>query len=237
MWKSYYQITVITFFTSGIKDEDRQILIDNVNIIYHAAASVRFDDPLAKAINTNVRSTRDIVEIALAAKNMSVFIHVSTTYCNTDKMVVEEKIYPPHGNWKDAIQLAEEVDQGTIDALAPKYIQPLRNTYTYAKSLAEHVVVDLCTGKIPTVILRPSVGECEIVISIVASLWTNYFDLLHLHFSVISVFREPLRGWNDNLNGPSGLLVAGGKGKMWLGTLSDQKQLKYKSSGNEEFLL
>lgn len=30
----------------GISQHDRQILIDNVNIIFHSAATVRFDEPL-----------------------------------------------------------------------------------------------------------------------------------------------------------------------------------------------
>lgn len=36
------------------------------------------------------------------------------------------------------------------------------------------------------------------------------------NFSVISVLKEPIRGWHDNLNGPVGLLVAGGKGEFSL---------------------
>lgn len=144
---------------SGISEEDRKTLTDNVNIIYHAAASVKFDDPLPYAIKINVRSTRDVIEIAKEAKNLALFIHVSTTYCNTDKKIVEERLYPSHGNWRDAIRLAEEGEQGITDAFTQKYISPLANTYTYAKSLAEHVVVDLCEGKIPTIILRPSVGK------------------------------------------------------------------------------
>lgn len=72
---------------------------------------------------------------------------------------MEEKIYPPHGNWRDAITLAETSDEGVISAFTMKYIKPLENTYTYAKSLAEHAVVELCEGKIPTIIVRPSVGK------------------------------------------------------------------------------
>lgn len=92
-------------------------------------------------------------------KNLVQFIHISTTYCNADKQVVEEKLYPPHGNWKDAILLAEQGDQEIVDAMTQKYITPLPNTYTYAKSLAEHVVYDMCKGKVPAMIVRPSVGK------------------------------------------------------------------------------
>lgn len=60
------------------------------------------------------------------------------------------------------------------------------NTYTFTKSVAEHIVVDMCKGKIPVKICRPSI--------------------------VISALEEPFRGWIDNFNGPAGLLIACGKG-------------------------
>lgn len=152
-------MSFIYYWFLGISQEDRQILIENVDIIYHCAASIRFDDPLFKAILVNVRSTRDIIELAQEAKHLKAFVHVSTAYCNADKRLVEEKIYPPHGNWREAITLAEEADKNVLECLTPKYIQPLHNTYTYAKSLAEHVVNDLCHGKIPTAIVRPTIGK------------------------------------------------------------------------------
>lgn len=147
------------FFFLGISQKDRQTLIENVDVIYHCAASIRFDDPLYKAILVNVRSTRDVVKLALEAKHVKAFIHVSTAYCNADRKLVEEKLYPSHGNWREAIALAEEGDRNLMDYLTPKYIQPHYNTYTYAKSLAEHVVNDLCQGKLPTAIVRPTIGK------------------------------------------------------------------------------
>lgn len=153
--KCYLPITIYT----GISDIDRKTLIENVDIIYHAAASIRFDDSLQKAIFVNVRSTRDILNIAAESQRLKCFVHVSTAYCNADKKVVEEKLYPPHGDWKEAIILAEEADEHMLSIFADKYIHPLPNTYAYAKSLAEHVVSDMCYGKIPAVIVRPTVGK------------------------------------------------------------------------------
>lgn len=140
-------------------DEDWKMLTENVNIIFNVAASVRFDDHLSYAILMNVRSTREVTSLGLECKNLSVFVHTSTTYCNTDKQVVDEKIYPAHTDWRMAIKLAEEGDEMLLQALTTKYIEPLPNTYTFAKSLAEHVVNDRCKGKIKAFILRPSVGK------------------------------------------------------------------------------
>ncbi|XP_050504524.1 fatty acyl-CoA reductase wat-like isoform X1 [Diabrotica virgifera virgifera] len=175
----------------GISKEDRELLVNTVNIIYHSAASVRFDDFLKDAIILNVRGTREVAKLALDLKSISIFVHISTTYCNCDKLVVEEKLYPAHTSWRDAIMLAEECDQQTLETLTQKYISPLPNTYTFAKSLGEHVVNDLCQGKIPTIITRPSV--------------------------VMNTESDPIQGYTDNFNGPVGLVTAAGKGLVRVG--------------------
>ena len=69
-------------------------LMENVSIIFHSAASVRFDDPLKAAVIMNTRGTREMIKFAENLKNIKVMMHVSTTYCNTDRPVIEEQIYP-----------------------------------------------------------------------------------------------------------------------------------------------
>lgn len=48
----------------GISADDTQILIDNIDIVFHVAASVRFDDSLTKAVLMNTRGTYYTVELA-----------------------------------------------------------------------------------------------------------------------------------------------------------------------------
>ncbi|XP_030757393.1 fatty acyl-CoA reductase wat-like [Sitophilus oryzae] len=170
----------------GLSNESRKLLIGEVNLVIHCAASVRFDDSLQKSILLNTRGTKDVALLAKEIKNIENLVHVSTTYCHTDKKVVEEKVYPAVADWREAIKIAENADSHTIDVLTAKYIEPFPNTYTFAKNLAEQVVTDLCDGKIPTTIFRPSI--------------------------VISSYDEPIPGWIDNFNGPVGILVASGKG-------------------------
>lgn len=131
--------------------------------MYHCAASIRFDEHLTDAILSSVRSSREIVNLALEMKQLKAYIHVSTGYCNADKRTVEEKLYPVHGNWRDAIYLAENEISDAGYFLSEKYIHPLPNTYAYAKSLAEHVVNDLCSGKIPAAIVRPTMGKLNLI--------------------------------------------------------------------------
>lgn len=85
---------------------------------------------------------------------------MSTAYCNVDRAkTIEEKLYPAHTNWQTAIEVAENSDEYLLDIMSAKYMESMPNTYTFTKGLAEHVVYDMCKGKVPAVIFRPSIGE------------------------------------------------------------------------------
>ncbi|XP_076259562.1 putative fatty acyl-CoA reductase CG8306 isoform X1 [Rhynchophorus ferrugineus] len=171
----------------GLSDEDRQLLIERINVIFNVAASVRFDDCLEQAILINVRSAQEMALLALQMKSIKVFLHVSTAYCiNSTNTTVEEEFHPQSGNWRDAIYIAENDNDGLSSALLHKFIEGYPNTYTFTKQLAEHCIKDLLEFKIPTVIARPTI--------------------------VSNIIDEPLKGFTDNLNGPTGMALAGGLG-------------------------
>ncbi|XP_057334726.1 fatty acyl-CoA reductase 1-like [Microplitis mediator] len=171
----------------GIPDFERKVLIERVSIVFHVAASVRFDDPLKAAVFTNTRSTRDMCILAAQMKKLVSFMHVSTTYNQADKPVVEEKLYPFDTDWKKTIKIAETLDEELLKTFTPKFLGSFPNTYTFTKRLAERVISDY-SHAIPAVVFRPSI--------------------------VISTLKEPVAGWVDNFNGPVGLMVGGGKGVL-----------------------
>lgn len=169
----------------GLSIADRQLLIKEVSIVYHAAATVRFDQPLQEAILLNVRGTREVCELVLDIRKHNpdtILEHLSTAYAHSERKVIEEHLYPPHADWRWSIQIAETLDTQTIQILTAKYMSIFPNTYTFTKSMAEHVVNDLCGKGGNTVIVRPSV--------------------------VTNTYQEPVEGWVDNLNGPVGILSA-----------------------------
>ncbi|XP_055297752.1 putative fatty acyl-CoA reductase CG5065 [Sitodiplosis mosellana] len=170
----------------GISDEDFKRM-ENVSVIFHSAASVRFDDALKNAILLNTRGTVEVMRLAEKLKQIRVVLHVSTTYCNPTKKIVEEMIYPPNGDWEMAIKIAEKYDETTLNALTQKFTNAEPNTYTFTKGLAEQAVKDF-SDRLPVVIFRPSI--------------------------VVSSLDEPMPGWIDNFNGPTGLLLACGLGLL-----------------------
>ncbi|XP_061727970.1 putative fatty acyl-CoA reductase CG5065 [Cydia pomonella] len=171
----------------GLSEEDRTLLVNRVNIIFHVAASVRFDDPLTFACKLNLQGTKEIVDLAKEITDLKALVHVSTSYSNTNRDPIEEVMYPPHADWRDTLKVCENIDEHTLRIVTPKYLGVLPNTYVFTKQLAEHVVYEH-KGQLPAVIIRPSI--------------------------VISSVSEPMPGWIENFNGPVGILVACGKGIM-----------------------
>lgn len=58
----------------GLSEYDRQKLIENCNIILHAAATVRFDEKLKLALAINVNGTREIMSLSKQIKILDVSI-------------------------------------------------------------------------------------------------------------------------------------------------------------------
>lgn len=175
----------VTELGLGLKAEDLQLMRE-VSVVFHSAASVRFDDPLHEAVLMNTRGTRELLKFSETLAKLKVVVHVSTTYCNPHVRTVYEKVYPPNGDWKATIKLAE-TNPDTLDQMTLKYTNFEPNTYTFTKGLAEQVVNDY-RDRLPVVIFRPSI--------------------------VICAMEEPIAGWVDNFNGPVGLLIACGLGIM-----------------------
>ncbi|XP_035718298.1 fatty acyl-CoA reductase 1-like [Vespa mandarinia] len=184
----------------GLDSIDKQILIDNVSIIFHIAANVKFNDSLRNAIFTNLRSARDICLLGEKMKKLVALVHISSTYAHCDKSCVEETTYPAEIDWRQTIEITENVDDHILTILTSKYIGTLPNTYIFSKKLAENVISDFST-RLPCVIVRPSI--------------------------VISTMDEPIPGWVDNFNGPGGLMVGGGKGILKILYADPDKELDY----------
>ncbi|CAJ1057575.1 fatty acyl-CoA reductase 1 isoform X2 [Xyrichtys novacula] len=168
-----------------LSKEDQSILAEKINIVFHCAATIRFNEPLKDAMQLNVLATQKMLALAHRMKHLEVFIHVSTAYANCDRELIEEIVYPPPVDYHKLIDSLDWMDDELVSALTPKLIGERPNTYTFTKALAEYLVQQEA-GDLNVGIIRPS---------IVGASW-----------------KEPFPGWIDNFNGPSGIFIAAGKG-------------------------
>ncbi|XP_024886093.1 fatty acyl-CoA reductase 1-like [Temnothorax curvispinosus] len=174
----------------GLSAADRQMLIERVSIIIHGAASVRFNDTLKNAIFANTRATRDICILAQSMKNLKALVYVSTAYTNVNNPFIEEKVYPPIADWQKTIDVAESLDEHTLNIFTAKYLDYAPNTYNFSKNLAESIIQEY-SFSLPCAIVRPSM--------------------------VCPSLKEPMPGWIDNVYGPIGMYIGAGKGILRVG--------------------
>lgn len=162
----------------GLSESDRQKLINEVNIVFHSAASVRFDAPLKDNLTDNVYGTKSIVELCDMMKKIQAVVHVSTAYSNCNSKTITEDIYPLKEDVDNIMKIVESVPSDAKESETNKLLEGRPNTYTFTKAMAEQYVAKR-EGKYPVSIVRPSI--------------------------VVSAAQEPCPGWVDNVNGIAGL--------------------------------
>ncbi|KAK3098894.1 hypothetical protein FSP39_024069 [Pinctada imbricata] len=117
----------------GISSEDKSLLMENVNIIFHSAATVKFDEPLKYA-----------------------FVHVSTAYSCCENGSIEELVYDPPYSANHLTEAISWMPDALLKDITPALLQNKPNTYILTKHLAEHLVIT--EGKdLPMAIVRPAI--------------------------------------------------------------------------------
>jgi len=175
-----------TFDDLAISASDIEILKKDVSVVIHSAATIRFDEPLKRATRINVTATKRVLDLAQQFSNLVAFIHVSTAYCNETKVDIRESVYPESLGPEKLMSLADDLDDEMLASLAPHLFGDRPSSYHYTKAMAENLVKAYSEKGVPIGIVRPSI--------ITASL------------------NDPMPGWIDNYNGPSGYLVTAGAG-------------------------
>lgn len=173
-------------FNLGLSQEDRKRLLD-VNYIYHAAATVRFNESLHTAVNINIRGTKELLLFAKEMPNLKAFVYISTAFSNCVHNFIDEKHYSPPIETDKILTLVDILDDEKLDKFTPTLIGKWPNSYTYTKAIAEYTVRQYSIG-IPTCIIRPSI--------------------------VTSTIEEPTSGWINNIYGAMGVVVGSAIGLM-----------------------
>jgi len=178
----------------GISDADLvEVLIPNVSIVIHSAATLKFNERLDIALNTNVRGSLRILELAKKCEKLDSIVYVSTAYVNSDldsESRVEEKIYNKDSDPEDLEEFMEYVDslsRDQLEMMTPKLLRGKPNSYTFTKYLAEKVMEQ--NKKILSIsIVRPSI--------------------------VIGAWKDPLPGWVEGFTGYNAVVAAIGAGAV-----------------------
>lgn len=97
----------ITVDGLGLSQSDRSLLQEQVNIVFHSAASVKFDAPLKDNLRDNFNGTRYVVDLCASMPNLKSLVHVSTAYSNCHMPNIGEEIIPLQRNLDDILKSIE----------------------------------------------------------------------------------------------------------------------------------
>jgi fatty acyl-CoA reductase len=161
------------------------LLKDQVTIVFHSAATIRFDEPLKRALDINVSGTKRVLDLSHKLRNLQALVHVSTAYCNKGKKDVKEAVYEDTISPSKIIEAAEWMDDDMLATISSHLFAGRPSSYHYTKALAENLLLKEGNG-MSIAIIRPSI--------------------------ITAAWKEPIPGWIDNYNGTTGYLVVSGKG-------------------------
>ncbi|CAI6362216.1 unnamed protein product [Macrosiphum euphorbiae] len=137
----------------GLSSSDREWLIDNVNFIFHCAATIKFNEPLDLASKINVQGTGNVLALASQMKNLKGFVHVSTAYSHCPRSEIKEEFY-------DVPITAKELKNVFVDEESTnKILKDWPNTYTFTKAVTENMI-QTNGNHLPISIFRPSIIGC-----------------------------------------------------------------------------
>jgi len=69
----------------GLSTADRNWIVENVNFVFHCAATIKFNEALDLATKINIQGTDNLLTLAAQIKNLKVQVHslhsYTPTYC------------------------------------------------------------------------------------------------------------------------------------------------------------
>ncbi len=157
-WEQYCQVIGgdLTLPGCGVIHEDLKTIFETTTHVFHCAASVVFDRPVAEAAEANIGASLQVLEIARGCKNLDNMTSVSTAYVTPhggDTFKVKEALVDlPHS----AQEYYRQIRAGERDGQAMISETHHPNTYTFTKCLAEHLMWER-RGDVPLRLVRPSV--------------------------------------------------------------------------------
>nr|XP_033197687.1 fatty acyl-CoA reductase 1-like [Bombus vancouverensis nearcticus] len=195
----------VTLPDLGLLQKDRDMLIENVNIVFHVAATINFHQPLDMIVNANVKGTANIIKLCKELKHVISVVYVSTAYSNPNLSDIEEKVYTTNLDPSLVIDICDRQDKELINLLEERILKTYPNTYTFTKNLAEQTISNNSKG-LTVAIVRPSIICCSL--------------------------KEPYPGWLVSFAGQSGIFMNIGNGiaKVLLGkadVISDVVPIDY----------
>uniref|UniRef100_H2Y506 Fatty acyl-CoA reductase n=1 Tax=Ciona savignyi TaxID=51511 RepID=H2Y506_CIOSA len=171
----------------NLTDEWETKITNEVNIFFHSAATLRFNEHIRLSYQINTLAVRTMLGLCRKIKNLESLVHISTAYSFCDRKDIGDEVYKTGWNFDKLHSAMQWMNDDMLTKLTPDILRTRPNTYTLTKAFGEELVVKEGQG-LPLCIVRPSI--------------------------VGATHAEPVAGWCSNFNGATGLFIAYGKGLL-----------------------
>ncbi len=135
-------------------DADAEAFLPGVTHVVHAAASVKFNLPVAQAARANITASLNMMELAARMPRIERFVYVSTAYVTPEHGAPIEEVLVPLP--RPASELYDACVSGSMTEAELLACTGHPNSYTMTKALAEHLLAER-RGAVPLTIMRPSI--------------------------------------------------------------------------------
>ncbi|CAG2182121.1 unnamed protein product, partial [Oppiella nova] len=130
----------VTHEELGLNPLDRHALQDAVHVVFNCAATIRFDEPLRRALQLNVVSAQRLLRLVQSFARIEAVVHVSTAYCTRDKRDVRESVEAEGVSVERLLDASEWLEAELLEGVAKRQLFGERHSsYHFTKSLAEGV--------------------------------------------------------------------------------------------------
>ncbi|XP_033215374.1 putative fatty acyl-CoA reductase CG5065 [Belonocnema kinseyi] len=176
----------------GLSPADYTLLTKEVSIVFHAAATIKFDDPLRVSVAINVNSVMTIIKICRECKNLKAAVYLSTAFSQCGNHYIGEQIYPVPLTYEQINDIVKIIEQRNFSRkeeanFTKSLLGKIPNTYVLTKSIAEGLLNE--QGKdLPFCIFRFSIA--------------------------LATLKEPVPGWVDTFQGLNQTLSGIGLGAI-----------------------
>ncbi|KAH9643944.1 hypothetical protein HF086_016494 [Spodoptera exigua] len=107
----------------------------DVNIIFHLAATTRFDASIRESTLINIRGAKEALRLGKECKNLKSYVHVSTAYANAThsriNAQVREDFYPSPIDPDMMIELIDSVEESRLNDMTPREDDICHNLHSW----------------------------------------------------------------------------------------------------------
>nr|CAD7198658.1 unnamed protein product [Timema douglasi] len=222
----------------GLSPSDYEMLTQQVNIILHLAATVRFDEKINIAVPMNIGGTKEIIDLGRACVYLKSIVYLSTAYSNCNRKEVEECFYDPPLEDDGVINFLTTLDEAVMEVIKIKFLATFFRSMAFSYRLGEATVINIVYETCAAIFKRIS------PLVMIIGLWPNTYTFTKaiaeniikktasdLPIAIVrpsqvsGTLKEPVCGWIDNVYGPNGVAAGFLAGLIRTGVSHEETKL------------